>query len=336
MRQVLVRGRDDVAVVEVDPAPLAASGVRIDVAYAGICGSELHSIHDPGRYGAIRPDGFGHEYSGVVREVGADVRGVAPGQRVTCVPRLPCMRCAACRDGRLVNCRDHVRPAQGAWAEEVVVDERFVRALPPGLGLREAALCEPLSCALRGVDRGGAAPGHVALVIGGGPIGLLTAAVALHAGAHAVLVSEPRAARRALAERLGASVVDPTTESLADAVAQATAGQGVAVAYEAVGRADSIVEAVELTAVGGTIVVLGLAPAEAVAPIRPERLFEKELTIAAAWAHETTFERALAWLPRLDLGALVTHELGLDRVAEAIEISSAGDCGKVMLVPNGA
>jgi L-gulonate 5-dehydrogenase len=329
-RQVLVRP-EGIALAELPRPALAPDEVRIDVAYAGICGSELHHILDPERHGALGEADYGHEYSGVVSEVGERVATLAVGQPVACLPRLPCLRCPACLAGRHVNCRRHSRARNGAWAEEVVVADRFAHPLPEGVGLREAALCEPLSCALRGIDRGAAAPGHVAIVIGGGPIGALTAVLALHAGATEVLLSEPRAERRRIAAALGVTPVTP--DELPAAVMEATGGDGAAVAYEAVGNPQCLVDAMALVEVGGTIVMLGLTAPDAVAPIPTYDLFEREQTLVAAWGHETTFARALAWLPRLELGALVTHELPLERTAEAIEIAASGDCGKVMLVP---
>jgi 2-desacetyl-2-hydroxyethyl bacteriochlorophyllide A dehydrogenase len=334
-RQAFVRAADDVVVLDVPRAPLAPEQIRIDVAFAGICGSDLHVMLAAGAAGLSDREAveFGHEYSGIVREVGADVTGIEVGQRVACVPRIPCLRCHPCRLGRLTSCTAQVRPPRGAWAEEIVVPQRAVYALPSQVTLREAALCEPLSCALRGIDRARAPVGHIALVLGGGPIGLMVTALALRSGATHVLLSEPRAARRRLAEQLGATAVDPGAQDLVEVVSAATDGRGVEVVYEAVGRPEGLAEAVELVAPGGTVVVLGVAPPDAVAPIRPWRLFERELTVVAAWGQETTFQRALEWLPQLDLGRIVTHELPLERIADALALAASGDCGKVLLRP---
>ncbi len=334
-RQLLMRAPGEVELAEVEPQPLGRGDVRVAIAYAGICGSDLHLLHEPHRFGLDAGDagGFGHEHSGVVSEVGADVRELAVGQPVACVPKLPCLACHACRLGRITNCEGLLASTRGSWADELVLDARAAFPLPDGVSLRAAALCEPLSCALRGVDRAQAPPGHVALVIGGGPIGLMTVALARHAGAREVLVAEPRVERRRLAQELGATAIDPAADDLAEAVLAATDGHGVEVAYEAAGRPASLTDAVELAAHGGTVVVLGVVPPDASAAIRPWRLFERELTIVGAWGQQTTFQRALDWLPQLDLERIVTHELPLDRAADALAIAAAGECGKVMLVP---
>jgi threonine dehydrogenase-like Zn-dependent dehydrogenase len=328
--------------VDVDPLPLADDDVRIAVAFAGICGSELHAIRDGtphaggDEHGALT---FGHEYSGTIVETGAAVTAVRVGQAVTCLPRIACRRCAACRGAATGWCDSFSEPprwglpSRGAWADEIVVPERVVVALPAGLSLRDAALCEPLACALRGVDQACAPAGHVAVVIGGGPIGLLAAALALRSGARLTLLSEPRPARRAIAERLGAIAVDPGAASLDAAVADVTGGCGADVVYEAVGHPETLREATELAARGGTVVVLGVAAPEATAAVRPWRVFERELTIVGAHGPERTFHRALAWLPRLDLDAIVSHVLPLSDVSRALELCLAGDAGKVLMAP---
>jgi 2-desacetyl-2-hydroxyethyl bacteriochlorophyllide A dehydrogenase len=347
MRQVVVA--DGMSVLDLVPATVAPDQIRIAIAYSGICGSELHPLLEPESYGGdggdryrFLPSGqhdppgdaaFGHEYSGVVSEVGDEIDDLAVGDAVVCFPRWPCERCHHCRAGQTIYCDQFTIPRRGAWADEVVVPARVAFPLPSGVDLRKAALCEPLACALRGIDRASAAAGHAALVIGGGPIGLLTTALARHTGASKVIVSEPHERRRMIAAELGAITVDPAAEVLAERVAAETDGRGVDVVYEAVGRAELIEKAVELAARGGTIVVLGVAPPAAVAAVRPWRLFDKELTLTGAFGPEAGFSRAIALLPRLDLASVITHVVALEDVRQAIEIAASGDCGKVLLAP---
>src|SRR5262249_44371157 len=159
-------------------------------------------------------------------------------------------------------------PRLGAWADEMAVPERAVFGVPDGVSLRTAAMCEPLACALRGVDLVTAPSGHTALVVGGGPIGLLAAALAQRQGARRVVVREPRATRRRLAEGIGAEAVDPTVEDLPGLLAEATAGLGPEVVYESVGNARTVEQAIEVAAPGGAVIVLGVAPPAVAAAIR--------------------------------------------------------------------
>jgi L-iditol 2-dehydrogenase len=341
MRAAVGRTLHDIEIVDVDPSPLASDEVRIRIAFAGICGSDLHALRD-GDPAADPLATFGHEYSGTVIEIGSAVADVAPGQRVTCLPRIACLRCPACHSGRPYTCEGFWQPPRfglpprGAWADEIVVPARVVFALPADLPLRSAALCEPLACALRAVDRAYAQPGHLAVVIGGGPIGQLTAVLALRAGARRVILSDPQPTRRDLARQLGSIPVDPEAEPLAAVVANETLGRGADVVYEAVGSGETVREATELAGQDGTIVVVGVAPSSSSAQIRPLRILQHELTIVGACAPERTFSRALVWLPTIALDALVTHTLPLEEAPRAVAIAAGAECGKVLLAPAGA
>jgi 2-desacetyl-2-hydroxyethyl bacteriochlorophyllide A dehydrogenase len=332
---VLRQGK--VEVERLEQLKLQPTDVRIAVAFVGICGSELHSINEPEArdFDVDRPVVLGHEYTGVVTEVGAAVRNLTAGIRVTCFPRIPCLRCHACRMGDVIHCGSFIRAERGAWADEIVVDERFVVPLSPGASLRDMALSEPLAGAIRGIDLAAAFTGHDAAVFGAGPIGYLTAVLAARTGARRVFVSEPSEYRRQLVSSLeNIIVIDPTDVDPVDAILEATNGRGVDVAYEAVGRAEVVETSIQVLAPGGRMVVLGVAAPSAVAAIRPRDLFNRELSISAAWGLETTFLRAVLWIPDLHLTPLITHEFELDRIAEAVALASSAECGKVMLSIN--
>lgn len=333
--RVSVLSDNEVGLTEVEPLPLAPGEVRIAIAYVGICGSDLHAIDE-----AAEEDGggepvneLGHEYAGVVAEVGAGVSRVAVGDRVVGLPRWSCLECEDCAAGNLTHCRQPTMPARGAWADEIVVPERIVRPLPPGLELRRAALVEPLSCALRGVIRAAAAPGHLALVIGGGPIGALTAALALRTGAREVLVSEPRPARREVLAALGATPLDPAAAPLAEQVAERSGGRGADVAYEAVGSAATVTAAIEAVGVGGTVVVLGVAPPADTLPLSPLDLFLRELSILGAFGPERAFPEAIGLAAALDLEPLLGDCFPLAELPRAIAVARSEAAGKVLIAP---
>ena len=319
---------------ERDERPLTASEIRVRVAYVGICGSELHAIEEAVRDGGGGSGVLGHEYSGVIEEIGTDVRDVGVGDRVVCKPRLPCMRCYPCAAGRIWDCDDLRRPALGAWAQTIVVDAQFAVRVPSDVSLRQAALAEPLSCCLRAVDIAQMTSGHKALVIGGGPIGLLVGLLERHAGADDVLVAEKNRYRRELATRLGLTALDPEAEELSEIVTTRSRGRGFDVIYEAVGSARTVELAVACARRGTHIVVLGVAPREDIARIKPFDLFAKELKIAGAWAIETSFLRAVGLLRTIGAENIITHEFPLNRGRDAIELAGSGNCGKVLLRPN--
>jgi 2-desacetyl-2-hydroxyethyl bacteriochlorophyllide A dehydrogenase len=326
----LSRGR--LAVTSRERRQLGPNEIRIAVAYAGICGTDLHAIEaaDPADE---RPLVLGHEYSGRVVETGADVAAVSVGDRVVGRPRIPCGRCAFCNRGRAWDCADFRRPPRGAWATTIVVDERFALPIPNQLGLREAALAEPLASALRAIDIAAPGAGHRALVLGGGPIGLAAALLAASTGAVAVLVSEPNPYRRDVAAGLGFDVCDPTTEDLVACARELTGGLGFDVVYEAVGSSVTVESAVACAGRGGAVVVLGVAPRDARARLSPFELFAKELRLAAAWASETTLARALDLIVPIGADRLITHVLDLRDGVRAVELARSGEGVKVLLQP---
>jgi (R,R)-butanediol dehydrogenase / meso-butanediol dehydrogenase / diacetyl reductase len=333
--RISVLSDNQVGLTEVEPARLGPGEVRVAVAYVGICGSDLHAIAGPPE--ELGPDprftGLGHEYAGVVAELGEGADRFAIGDPVVGMPRWACLECEDCAAGRLTHCRQPTMPARGAWAEEIVVPERILHLLPAELELRRAALVEPLSCALRGVVRAGAEPGHLALVIGGGPIGALTAALALRTGARQVLVSEPRPERREVLAALGATPLDPAAAPLAAQVAERSGGRGVDVAYEAVGAAATVAEAIELVGTGGTVVVLGVAPASDTLPLSPQDVFLRELSILGAFGPERAFPEAIGLAAALDLEPLLSNCFPLGQLERAVEVARGEAAGKVLLAP---
>src|SRR5579883_2289694 len=274
-------GPRDLRFVEREPLVLGPDDVRIEIACSGICGTDLHvysgmifgnSVHEP------RP--FGHEFAGRVSEVGVNVTTLAVGDRVTAIPNSPCGKCALCRSGRAPVCQNRVTFRSGAWAPSIVAPAQNVYRLPDTVSDRLGALTEPFACAVRAIDRSELRSGDRVCVIGGGPIGLFTLAVAKVSGASRVIVSEPRAYRRKLAEQLGADrVIDPTEGNLAEVVRDLTDGSGADVVFEAVGTPRTIEQAISMAAPGATVVIIGVADAASQAAFQPQDMFFRELTI---------------------------------------------------------
>ena len=336
-RSAIIEAPGKVVVIDTPLRGLTAGETRVEIAYSGICGSDLHNIDNQsndqlkalGR--RVTP---GHEQSGVVVEVADGVSDFAVGTRVCVLPRVPCGKCDLCRRGKIGNCRNMRRPDSGSWAETMSVDQAFLVRLPETLSLREAALAEPTACVLRAIDRAAIEPGASALIIGSGPMGLILAQLLPLCGIKKVLVSEPHPERRRLAAATGARVFDPSEGDLVDWVRGETGSLGVDVAFEAAGFAFTVEQAIQSAAVGGTVVVLGVASPSAISGISPHLIFDRELTIRGAWGVETTFTRAVTLLDRLDLENIITHVFGLEEAADAVSISRDGSSGKVLIQPN--
>jgi (R,R)-butanediol dehydrogenase/meso-butanediol dehydrogenase/diacetyl reductase len=224
---------------EVPPVPPGPGEVRIDVAYTGICGTDLHVLHGAMDHRVQPPGVIGHEMSGRVAELGAGVTDWSVGQAVTVMPLLWCGRCAACRAGHQHVCQRLTFvgiDSPGAMQRSWTVPADLLVGIPETLPLRHGALIEPTAVAVHDVRRSRLAAGEHAVVIGAGPVGLLIAAVARTLGAH-LLLAELDPHRRAVATAMGFTVVDPAADDLAGSVEQWTAGAGAAVVFEVSGSA---------------------------------------------------------------------------------------------------
>jgi (R,R)-butanediol dehydrogenase / meso-butanediol dehydrogenase / diacetyl reductase len=317
-------------------APTAGQ-VRLEVAYCGLCGTDLH-IYRGGMDRRVRlPHVPGHEASAVVAEVGAHVHGLACGDHVVVRPLESCGACPACAAGHSHVCHklrflgiDTPGALQSSWT----VPAAAVHRIPPELPLDRAALIEPLAVAVHAAGRGEATAGQRAVIIGSGPIGLLAALVLRGDGAEAML-SDPNAARRKLATDLGFQAVDPTAEQLALRVEAWTDGAGADLVIEASGSARGAADMTALARARGRVVLVSIyvSPAQ----VDLHRLFWREVEIRGARVYERAdFDRAisLAAGSNLPLEQLISRRVPLEQTARQFELL-AGDAGmmKVLVAP---
>ncbi len=335
MRAAVYLGNQTFRVQEHEPRPPGPGEVQLDVAYVGICGTDLHIKHGAMDGRVTIPAVIGHEMSGTVRAVGDGVGGFGPGEAVTVMPLDWCGRCPACLAGHQHVCHDLVFvgiDSAGAMQESWTVPERLLVRLPDGLALDHAALTEPLAVAVHDVRRGQVRRGERVLVVGGGPIGLLIACVATAERAD-VLISEPNPYRRGVAERLGIATVDPATTDVAEEVLSWTGGAGVDVSFEVSGSPSGLRAATHALRVRGQVVVVAIHPEPV--PVDLHRMFWRELELVGARVYERAdFERASRMLAGADIPAapLISAVQPLDRIADAFAaLESGGEVVKVLI-----
>lgn len=293
--------------LEIEDAPTPDPGpedVLVQVKACGICGSDVHGW-DGSTGRRIPPLIMGHEAAGVVAAVGEAVTRFGPGDRVTFDSTIYCGRCWYCQHGQ-VNLCDHRRVLgvscqeyrqHGAFAEYVVVPERIVFPLPDAVTFEQAAMIEPLSVALHAVDRGSPKLGETALILGGGMIGLLILQVARAAGLAWTGVVEPDPFRQQLAQKLGADFVcRPEDETWSQALAQATGGERLDLAIDAVGIGETFKSAVTAVAKGGRVVLVGNLQPEVVALL--QHIVTREITLYGSCASQNDYPRCLQLLAR--------------------------------------
>lgn len=333
MKAVVVHQEGRLALETVpDPTP-AAGELVLRVSACGICGSDLHS-HQKG----LMPPGtiMGHEFCGEVAESSHVYKA---GERVCALPTLSCGSCDRCRSGLGAYCKRQkpigLGVSSGAFAEYVAVAPHEIVRLPDGVDTTQGALVEPLAVGLHAVNLGRIRRGETCLVMGAGPIGLATALWARHFGAGRVIVSEPVAARRNLAEQMGAtSVLDPGDESM-DAQLRELAPDGPDVVFEAVGAPGLIQEAIGRVRFRGRVVVVGVC--FSADTIQPVSATFKEASVRFVLAYEKDdFQYTVDMMDqeRIDPRPMVTDRIGLEGVPEAFESLKAphSQC-KVMVFP---
>jgi (R,R)-butanediol dehydrogenase / meso-butanediol dehydrogenase / diacetyl reductase len=333
LRAATYVGDGTIRVEERAPEAPGPGQVRLDVAYVGICGTDLHIKHGAMDARVTTPAVIGHEMSGTVAAVGEGVVAWTPGDRVTVMPLRWCGSCAACRAGHQHVCQNLVFvgiDAPGALQESWTVAQDLLVRMPESLPLDHAALAEPVAVAAHDVRRSGLCAGDRVLVVGGGPIGLLIATVAAAEGAR-VLVSEPNPFRRELAAGVGLDTLDPLAEDAVARVDAWTAGAGADVAFEVSGTAPGLRAATHALRVRGRLVVVAIH-SEPV-PVDLFRVFWRELELMGARVYERAdFERAVELLTAgaIPAARFISSVHPIDRAPEAFALLDGG--GEVMKV----
>ncbi|MCQ1987070.1 NAD(P)-dependent alcohol dehydrogenase [Arthrobacter sp. zg-Y844] len=330
MTASVLRGVKDL-IVEERPVPVpAADEVLIRVHSVGVCGSDVHYFQHGriGPYVVESPLVLGHEASGTIVAVGADVDESRVGRRVAIEPQRPCRVCEFCREGAYNLCPKMefyaTPPIDGAFCEYVLIQDDFAYDVPDSISDHAAALMEPLSVGIAAAQKGGIKVGDTVLIAGGGPIGILTGQVARAFGATDVVVADINAGRRALAAGYGLRVVDPAVDS--------TEQLGAHVFVDASGATPAILNGIRSTRPGGTVVLVGSADEF---PLSVPEIAMRELSVTGTFRYTNTWPiaRSLLMSGLVEVDSLVTHEYGIEQVEDALVGEGAGNSLKRMVLP---
>lgn len=321
-KAAVYRGDKSFSVEEKElPAP-GPGEVQVDVAYCGICGTDLHIYlgHMDQRVGFERT--IGHEMSGVISALGEGVDGLEVGQKIVVRPLDHCGSCPACDVGHEHVCHNLKFigiDTEGAFQEKWNVPAHTIHVLPDDLDLSHAALIEPLAVACHDVKRGRVVKGEDVLVIGGGPIGMLVALVARHAGGK-VTISEINENRLAYAQKLGFATLNPKDGDVAKAVHEATGGKGADVVFEVSGSQPGVDLMTEAAATRGRIVMVAIHATKPTVDLF--KFFWRELEMLGARVYvKEDYEQAMKLLAEgvVDCDSFITDIQPLDDIQGAFE-----------------
>lgn len=341
--KALVKYQSGVGNVEIRDVAEPACGdnqVKIEVAFCGICGTDLHVYHDTFR--SYPPVIMGHEFGGRVVETGRGVRSVSAGDRVAVLPAsaVTCGSCVYCRSGQFMFCperRGMGHGVNGAFARYAVVRQDQVYKIPAHLTLEEAALCEPFAAAVQPVlELNELHLSDVALVSGPGPIGLGCAKLLLAAGVKTLVAGTSQdQLRLEAASRLGADlIVNVDQDDLQQMVRQQTGGRGVNLAFECAGAAPSARACLEALRPLGSYTQVGIFGRDVTLPM--DLAIYKQLQVKGSVGYTVkTWERLMCLLEydRIRLLDLISHTLPLDHWQEAFQLCTDKTALKVLLSP---
>lgn len=336
MKAAVMHGAREIRTEDVPNPVCAPHGVIIKVKFCGVCGSDLHVYKRDGQDGTI----FGHEFSGDIAEVGADVQGITPGMRVTAVGYSPCGKCFWCKQGKMHRCSNMALLGYqfpGAMAQYVHVPfaalGRSIFPLPEELSYEDGASVEPLSISCFSVNRAQPKNSEIIAVIGLGVIGLYAIQVIKAHGAEKILASGRRESRLKTAKICGADlVINAASENTVEAVMQASANLGVNSVIECAGTQVTFDQAVAIARGGGKVMLVGIYEE----PLKwdPLSVISKNITLIGCLGGN--FPQAIELLKsgKVKTKDMITHIFSLDDAAAAFQ-AQLSDPGaiKVMIKP---
>ncbi|TIW82938.1 MAG: NAD(P)-dependent alcohol dehydrogenase [Mesorhizobium sp.] len=332
MRALVLEKKGELSLREIAlPQDVGPEDVKIAIHTVGVCGSDVHYYtHGAiGSYIVRQPMVLGHEASGTIVEVGANVTSLKVGDRVCMEPGVPNLASRATKLG-IYNVDPDVRfwatpPVHGVLAPYAVHPAAFTYRLPDNVSFAEGAMVEPFAIGMQAAARARIVPGDVAVVVGCGPIGIMIALAALAGGCSKVLISDFSAPKLEIAGQYpGIVPVNIGEQSLVDAVAIATDNWGADIVFEASGSPKAFANLFDIVRPGGAVVLVGL-PVETVELNVPAAI-SKEVRIETVFRYANIFDRALQLIAsgKVDLKPLITGTYDFSESIKAFERAAQG------------
>ena len=300
----------------------AADEVLIKISACGVCGTDIKIVG--GKSVSTSPVILGHEYCGIVEQIGIHVKNISVGDFVSIDPNIYCGECRFCRSGKINLCENLKAlgvDINGGFAEYCLVPAKQCYQIPMSINPIHATLMEPLSCAIYGFQKANVQTSESVIIVGGGMIGLLMLKLCRLSGAKQIIVVEPDENRRAMLKKSGADfVINPNDEPLVGNLTKITKG-GAEVVIECVGSSVAVEQSYRLLKRGGRLVIFGVSPPDQCWAVSPYEIFRNDITVTGSFLNPFTFQAAvdliIAGKVRLDNIEIKTFPL--NRIHEAFE-----------------
>ncbi|GLU21031.1 hypothetical protein SLE2022_371960 [Rubroshorea leprosula] len=317
--------------------PLGPYDVKVRMKAVGICGSDVHFLKTLRLADFIvkEPMVIGHECAGIIEEVGSEVKNLVSGDRVALEPGISCWRCDRCREGRYNLCPDvkffATPPVNGALANQVVHPADLCFKLPDNMSLEEGAMCEPLSVAVHACRRANIGPETNVLIMGAGPIGLVTVLAARAFGAPKIGIVDVNEHRLSVAKDIGADETVTVSTNMQDIPEEVTKIQkamvvGIDVSFDCAGVDKTMSTALNATRPGGKVILVGMGHPRMTVPLTPAAA--REVDVLGVQRYKNTWPICLEFISsgKIDVKPLITHRFGFSQkeVEEAFETSARG------------
>lgn len=337
MKSAVFYGNRDIRIEDTQRPVLNDHEVLVQVKACGICGTDVHIFQgDPGAAPVTPPAILGHEFSGVIVEVGKEVTRWKKDDRVCVDPNHPCGECGPCRSGNVHFCERMIgygTTMNGGFAEYCAVHESQLYLLDDHVSFEQGAMSEPVACCVHGIDLCKLHTGNKVVVIGGGMIGQLMIQLARLSGAATVVCLEPVKEKREVAIKLGADIsIDPISEDV-DALLR-TIGH-IDCVIECVGRTSTIEQAIHIAGHQAVVMMFGLTGPKDEIAVCPFEIFQKELVLTSSYINPCTQQRAVDLISsgRLDVSSMVYDVCGLEELPKILSDASLRSKGKFIITP---
>jgi len=311
--------------------------VLIRVRYCGVCGTDVHIFEgDKGSAEVNPPVILGHELSGDVVRVGSKVKGFKPGDRVAVDPNSYCGKCYFCANGKRHLCENMIglgTATDGGFAEFITVPEDIVFKIADNVNYEMAALAEPISCCLHGMDLTDVRIGDVVMIVGTGTIGMIMLQLAKNAGAAKIIAVEPNQKRLERAKELGAHIcINPLIDDT-DEILIRNGVKNIEKVIDCAGLVSTAEYSVKYAGRGATVMLFGLTGPDDVMNLKPFEVFLKELTIKGSFVNPNTFERACRLLESgaVKTEQIITDIIPLDDIQSIFDQKLYAKDGKVLI-----